>query len=513
MASVYVARTIGCIFLSTAIIISGCASVNNKFILSRPAPAYESDQLKDVTPPGNSTVTLDGRQYQQSVFQAVSDLEDLSVLSPHDGIVWPGALIVGHSNGEAGVVTPITLSLAAQTLTLNNVSKPSLSGTSIKVPNPSNTAFQDARLKLFAGATSPANFSLEVSEVYSAQDAATKIGASFGSLSGDLKTTFSEMNYEEQHVYVVRFIEKYCTVSVNPPTSGYPIGYLGWWVANFTSPSDFASVLRDSDESFLYVQSVTYGRMGIAAFASNYSKSQIQEALEASYKALASNGSFSMSHDEQSVAESIHAQLIIYGGSGGNAYEATSGDFMDGLRGWVKNGDGKLEEGLPISYTLSNLADGSPAALHTEYNYSTYKPFAQYDSFRVEIDSGSDGKDHDTYFFLDIYRPPYRDDDGWLATASQQGFVDTPYAKNSSTNLQLDTKSKLNSQDANGLKLRLKLTTNGKDHWIINNIVVTAIDRSTGDTVEWDTGGIDLDMDDWHEWDPANQVSFPLRRR
>jgi thiol-activated cytolysin len=192
--------------------------------------------------------------------------------------LWPGAL-VGADSVLSGLFTQIVLPREPITI---SVSLENLGGSKqATVEDPSLSSYRDALSSILTaeitGAT-PANLYSEIEQVHSEEQLNIALGiqASWGLGIASVKSSFNFANQEVRSRYLVRYTQTYYTVDLDAPAT--PSAVLD---PNVT----LADVKQHMDETRppVYVSSVTYGRMVLFTFESEYSSEEMGAALEFAY--------------------------------------------------------------------------------------------------------------------------------------------------------------------------------------------------------------------------------------
>jgi hypothetical protein len=119
-----------------------------------------------------------------------------------------------------------------------------------------------------------------------------------------------------------------------------------------------------------YVSSVTYGRMVLFTFESEYSSEEMSAALDFAYSGGTDvSGNTSVTYKDIISQSKITAYIL--GGNAGMAVQAI--DSYDNLIAFIKDGGNysKLSPGAPIAYKLNYLKDNSPARMSMTTDYDT----------------------------------------------------------------------------------------------------------------------------------------------
>jgi thiol-activated cytolysin len=118
----------------------------------------------------------------------------------------------------------------------------------------------------------------------------------------------------------------------------------------------------------VYVSSITYGRMVVFTFESEYSDEEMGAALDFAYSGGADvSGQVSVSYKD--IISNSKITAFILGGDAGTAVQAI--DSYDALIDFIKAGGNysKDSPGAAIAYKLNYLKDNSPARMSETTNY------------------------------------------------------------------------------------------------------------------------------------------------
>src|SRR5688572_5943498 len=281
--------------------------------------------------------------------------------------LWPGAL-VGADSVLSGLFTQMVL--PRQPITIS-VSLENLGGTKqATITDPSLSSYREALSSIvdaeITGST-PANLYSEIEQVHSQQqlDMALGVQASWGLGVASLKSSFNFSQQEVRSRYLVKYTQSYYTVDLDAPSS--PSAMLNPLVT-------LAEVKQHMDPTRppVYVSSITYGRMVLFTFESEYSAEEMGAALEFAYSGgYDVSGQVSVTYKDILSKSKITAFIL-----GGNAMTAVQTiDSYEKLIDFIKSGGNYSREspGAPIAYKLNYLKDNSPArmSLTTDYELKT----------------------------------------------------------------------------------------------------------------------------------------------
>ncbi|MEZ4400797.1 MAG: thiol-activated cytolysin family protein [Kofleriaceae bacterium] len=312
--------------------------------------------------------------------------------------MWPGAIVAGESV-YAGLFAqvgferkPLTISIGLENLAGSK---------SAVLEHPSLSSYRNALAGILDseldGAT-PANIYSEIEEVHSDEQLALALGAEVSWLgsAGRISASFDWSSQQTRSRYLVKYTQAYYTVDLDAPAR--PSDFF----SDAVTLADVEARLPDGNPP-LYVSSVTYGRMVVFTFESEYSAEEMQAALDFAYSGgVDVSGDVSVTYKDIISKSKISA--FILGGSGAEA--ARTIDSYDALIDFIKAGGdySKDSPGAPIAYKLSYLADNSPGriSLTTDYEVKNCERVSQkvkvtLKSIRVESDGGDAGNDLELY--------------------------------------------------------------------------------------------------------------------
>jgi thiol-activated cytolysin len=288
--------------------------------------------------------------------------DKIVALSANSESLWPGAIVAGDSV-YTGLFRQLVFDRAplAVSISLANLSgRPAMT-----MSTPSLSAFRDGMAQILAAdvtGSTPANLYSDVERVYSEQQLSLALGASVGYAGAMVSASFNWDNKQVMSRYVVNFTQAYYTVDVDEPKSG-----AAFFAPDVTVDDIKAQVSADSPP--VYVSSITYGRMVIFTFESQYSGEELGAALAFAYKGgIDVSGSVSVSYKD--ILSSSKITAFILGGDGGMA--AHSIDSYDALIAFIKGGGNysKDSPGAPIAYKLAYLKNNAPARLSFTTDYT-----------------------------------------------------------------------------------------------------------------------------------------------
>jgi thiol-activated cytolysin len=278
--------------------------------------------------------------------------------------LWPGALVSADSV-VSGLFTQVVLPRSPATF---SVSLENLAGSKrATIDKPSLSTYRDALANVLSSeitGSTPANIYSEIEEVHSDSQVNMALGvqASWALGLASLKSSFNFGNTSVRSRYVVRYTQAYYTVDLDAPES--PSALLG----SDVTLADVQAKM-DAEHPPAYVSSVTYGRMIVFTFESQYSATELGAALDFAYSGgVDVKGDVSVTYKD--IISNSKITAFILGGDAGSAVQTI--DSYDALINFIKTGGNysRQSPGAPIAYKLGYLKDNSPARVSFTTDYT-----------------------------------------------------------------------------------------------------------------------------------------------
>ncbi len=291
------------------------------------------------------------------------DYDSIVAFAANSDSMYPGAILSADSV-LTGLFTQIVLPRSPETI---SVSLENLGGTKkAVVAEPSLSGYRDALSSILdaevTGSTA-ADIASEIEQVHSEQQLNMALGvqASWGLGVASLKTNFNFSDTQTRSRYVVKFTQSYYTVDLDAPANPSAVFAPG-------TTLEAVSAKIDAAHPPVYVSSVTYGRMVLFTFESQYSDQEMGAALQFAYSGgVDVSGQVSVTYKDMISQSKITA--FILGGDAGTATQTI--DSYDALINFIKAGGNysRTSPGAPIAYKLSYLKDNSPARMSETIDY------------------------------------------------------------------------------------------------------------------------------------------------
>jgi thiol-activated cytolysin len=301
-----------------------------------------------------------------------SNAEDVAILRPTNGIVWPGALVKANLALLNGTPEPLTLAPAPVTL---RVDLPGMGdhGTFV-VDKPANSAVQAALDGVLGwwndnayveGYVNPSNSSYRATTSYSSEQLAIDVGLNVKWATGSVASQFSYTSSTTSTVAMMVYKQVFYTVTMDTPPSPAAM------FADSVLPSALADQLT-SDSPPAYVHAVNYGR--IIMFRMETSEAVKAVDMEATMKYAAGvSVDLTLETKYKSILQKSSVSAITIGGNAEVASQAVTAQSFGDLLPIITGANAKYSKsnpGVPIAYTVRFLKDNSIAKMGFTTDYT-----------------------------------------------------------------------------------------------------------------------------------------------
>lgn len=154
---------------------------------------------------------------------------------------------------------------------------------------------------------------------------------------------------------------------INKATGLYVKFYQTSFKALMDYPEEEIATIPDNlIDSAVYVNSITYGRMGILTLETNETAYEAQEKINKIFKTIFSSSSYTFTQEEQSFLNGCDFKVYLIGGIGSTSVESFTG--LDGFIQHIKKGAFSRDvPGTPIFCTFNHVKDNSPVSVDFEF--------------------------------------------------------------------------------------------------------------------------------------------------
>lgn len=308
------------------------------------------------------------------------NVEEVAILRPTAGVIWPGALVKANAGLTLGMPEPLTLAPAPITL---RVDLPGMGayGTFV-VTGPSNSAVQAKLNDVLeqwhsqnAGYENPASQSYETATSFSSEQLALDLGLNVKWATGSVATHISKTSDTKSTVAMLVFKQVFYNVILDTPAS--PAAML----ADTVTLAEVTAAMTSATPP-AYVQSVAYGR--IILFRMETSEAVQSVDAEAAFRYA---GGLQVGGDLEARYKSILAtskiSFVTIGGSADAAAQGVTAQGFGELAPIITENAKytRANPGVPIAYTVKFLKDNTVAKMgyttdYTSTECSVMKPSA-----------------------------------------------------------------------------------------------------------------------------------------
>ncbi|MCB9259115.1 MAG: thiol-activated cytolysin family protein [Ignavibacteriales bacterium] len=350
---------------------------------------------------GNNTIVC-----RTTTYNLKKNFDNIAILRPTNGIVWPGALVKGNGSLMDGVPEAISIERAPITISVN---LPGMGENGIRtVKNPAASSVQaaiDSSLDWWnnnayeEGYVNAANSSFRLTTSYSSKQLSLDVDLNAEWATGAVSSQFNYTSDEEKLVVMAVFKQAFYDVIFDTPISPEKV------FSEETTLSKVQSVINDATAP-AYIKSVTYGRIIMFRMetTNTFKSADVQAAFE--YAAgFSVDGSLKSTYDE--ILQESSIDLVTIGGNAAVATEPISSASSNSATTILQkiqsviSGENALysknNPGVPIGYSVFYLKDNSLAKLGytTEYTANECVTTQNFNTFKIYLGNFSVIKDCD----------------------------------------------------------------------------------------------------------------------
>jgi thiol-activated cytolysin len=303
------------------------------------------------------------------------NLDEVAILSPTTGVIFPGALVLADQNMVDGHPTPIPLPRRPATLSLD---LPGLADPSeTLVPNYSEIQkFLNGKLEVWnnvpasqQGYSNAARSILQITKAFSSQQLALDLGFNAKWASGSASAQLGVSSTTEKSVMLAYYKQVFYTVTMNTPQPASSV---------FSDDVTLAQAQQAFNHAGppAYVRSVDYGRILMVKMESSEVDTSVN--LKAAFEQATAGGVTAGGDLAAKYANIIRNSSFTVLAIGGGAespvqmFDGTSNANLTGLREYIAK-DAKYRRdnpGMPIAYTLAFLKDNQFARMGFTTDYT-----------------------------------------------------------------------------------------------------------------------------------------------
>ena len=321
------------------------------------------------------------------------NFEEVTILRPTNGVIWPGALVKGNQSLMDGVPEEINIERSPVTISVNlpgigehgvrTINNPTISSVDLAIDSSlqwwNNNAYEE-------GYVNAANSSYSVTSSYSSKQLALDVDLNAEWASGSVSSQFNYTTDEDKKVVMMVYKQSFYDVRFDKPVSPESV------FSDQVSLSDVEALINDAVAP-AYIKSVSYGRIIMFRMETinSYKSVDVEGALN--YAGGADiDLNLKATYDE--ILETSSINLVIIGGNAEVATEAISspgedaGTILQKVQGVIKGKNAvysKDNPGVPIGYTVFYLKDNSLAKLGFTTEYTAKECIASKVSNTIKV--------------------------------------------------------------------------------------------------------------------------------
>jgi thiol-activated cytolysin len=310
---------------------------------------------------------------QKDEYNLKSNFEEVAILRPANGVIYPGALVIGDADMLDGAPTPLQIDRAPVKL---RIDLPGIGENgNITVENPSNGSVQakiDEALDWWnenayqEGYVNPAFISYKTSTSYSSQQLSIDVGLNVAWASGDVAAQFNYQSTTQKSVAMMAFKQGFYAVTMEAPQKPADVFHPNLNLENIESKIN-------SGTPPAFVQSVVYGRIIMFRMESSSTVSSTDMKLALEYTTGVTSLSGNTKTRIENILKETSTTVVTIGGNAAVASEAVAAKTFGDLQKIIKGENAvysKSNPGVPISYTIWYLKDNKPAKMGYTTDYS-----------------------------------------------------------------------------------------------------------------------------------------------
>jgi thiol-activated cytolysin len=348
---------------------------------------YDPDELLQVQPTAGAatarsetftepaSTTRSGGEYITCLkkgYNLKSNAEEVAILRPTNGIVFPGALVRGDTSLLDGAPIPITLRRAPAEFRIDLPGMGVNGNLRVEVPDNGNVqAAVDQALQWWndnayeEGYVNPAYISYNASTSFSSEQLAIDVGLNVKWAAGNVASQFNYTSSTTRKVAMMVFKQGFYSVTMNTPEQP------GQVFASDLNIEEVQSALSGGIPP-AYVHSVVYGRIIMFRLETTVQASSTDLELALKYATGVTNVSGNTEVSVKHILANSNTTVITLGGNAAVASEAVSARNFGDLEKIIKGQNAvysKSNPGVPIAYTVRYLKDNRLAKMGYTTDY------------------------------------------------------------------------------------------------------------------------------------------------
>ena len=307
------------------------------------------------------------------------NFEDVAILQPTQGVIYPGALIYADQELVDGKPRPLS-ELARAPINLR-VDLPGLEDEgSFTVANPSDGKVQSGLNKALnfwndsanytAGYVNPSRSNYSSTVAYSSEQLAMSLGFNAKWTSGDASAQFKFTTSNKKNVVVAVYRQVFYTLTFDAPNSPEQ-----FFDSSVTVDQVREALTTESPSAPGYVSSVNYGRIIMFRMETDKSTTAVDAQAAFNYAAgedSSVGGDVKVKYDK--ILSNSSITVVTLGGNAENASQSVSAKGPTEIQNIIKGKNAvysKNNPGVPITYTVKFLKDNTIAKMGSTTDFTT----------------------------------------------------------------------------------------------------------------------------------------------
>jgi thiol-activated cytolysin len=306
-----------------------------------------------------------------------ANFENVAIVQPTQGIIYPGALIKVNKamlDGQPEAIQDLKRGPLTLRLKLPGVG----SEGNLKIDEPSDgtveTAINHALDVWTSNNNTPESYknasrsNYEVTEAFSSDQLAVKLGASVGYMSLSASAGFGFSSSNEKRTVIAIYKQIFYTVSFDPPN--------GFTADKFFDPSvtlDEAKAAFDNKSPIGYVADESWGRLLMFKMETSKNTSSVDAEAALKFGIGALNVGVESKNNYEKILSNSQINVITLGGNAAVSSTANSAKSADDLRAIIEGENAifsKNNPGSPIGYTIKFVKNNGIAKMGSTTEYT-----------------------------------------------------------------------------------------------------------------------------------------------
>jgi thiol-activated cytolysin len=310
---------------------------------------------------------------QQVTYNLKQNAEQVAIIRPTNGIIWPGALVKVNEGLLNGMPEPVTLKAAPTTLRIDLPGIGEKGTITVKDPTNSNTQTEiDKALdwwnnnKYVEGYVNASNSSYNAATSFSSQQLALDLGLNVKWASGSVSAQFNYTSSSTNKVAMMTFKQVFYTVTFDTPSQ--PGSVFDPSVSTNQIKSEFSNA-----EPPGYVHSVSYGRIIMFRMVTTESATSAEVEGAMKYSTGVTTATATLESKYKSILQNSTIEVVTIGGNADTASHAVTAQNFGDLESILTGQNAvysKSNPGVPIAYTVKFLMDNKVAKMGYTTDYT-----------------------------------------------------------------------------------------------------------------------------------------------